>query len=104
MRGELTAPYRSEILSSFNGNQFGFYKQRMLRDKRWKYIWNMTDVDELYDMENDPWELTNLIHKPEHAELIADMRRRLYNMLETEEPNATYHVWIRHQLYEGNKL
>jgi len=104
-RGEITRPYRTEVLSSFNGNQFGFYKQRMLRDKKWKYIWNLTDVDELYDMENDPWELTNLIHNPEHAELISGMRKRLYKTLEKEEPNAVYHeVWIKHQLYDGHKL
>ncbi len=34
----------------------------MIRDKRMKYVWNLTDTDELYDLESDPWELNNLVY------------------------------------------
>ena len=88
--GELTKPYCTKILLGFNGNRFGFCEQKILRDKRWKYIWNMTAVDALYDMKNDPGELYNLIHKQEHDVLISDMRKRLYAMPEKEDPNSVF--------------
>ena len=51
---------RQDIFSMYHGNQFGLYSQRMVRDRRWKYIWNATAEDELYDLETDPGELYNL--------------------------------------------
>ena len=33
------------------GNQFGLYSQRMVRNRRWKYVWNLTAEDELYNLE-----------------------------------------------------
>jgi N-acetylglucosamine-6-sulfatase len=40
------------------------------------------ETDELYDMQNDPHEIHNLIDKPEHKALIADLRKRMYDWLE----------------------
>jgi arylsulfatase A-like enzyme len=31
---------RQDILSMYHGNQFGLYSARMVRDRRWKYVWN----------------------------------------------------------------
>jgi arylsulfatase A-like enzyme len=60
-----------------------------IRTERYKYmtyhgIW---DVDELYDLQNDPEELENLINRPEHKELIETIRKRIFDWL--EEKNAT---------------
>lgn len=52
---------RDGILSSQIGLSYGLYSQRMFRDKRYKYVWNPTDLDELYDLEKDPYELVNRI-------------------------------------------
>jgi N-sulfoglucosamine sulfohydrolase len=42
---------------------------------------------ELYDLENDPWELTNLAADPAHAERLKTMTTRLLQRLEeTEDP------------------
>lgn len=73
---------RADIFSTYHGNQFGNYSQRMLRDRRWKYVWNVGDVDELYDLENDPGELINLISDPQHAETLQHLRNRLVSWLE----------------------
>jgi len=40
------------------------------------------ETDELYDMQNDPDERNNLIDKPEHRTLVADLRKRTYDWLE----------------------
>ena len=59
--GDSPTNWREYITSSSNGQQFGFFNQRMLRDKKFKYIWNLTDIDEFYDLLNDPGEKINLI-------------------------------------------
>jgi hypothetical protein len=35
-----SAAGRSDISCVYLGNQFGLYSQRMVRDARWKYVWN----------------------------------------------------------------
>lgn len=64
---------RESIFVTYHGNQFGLYSQRMVRDARWKYVWNATAEDELYDMTNDPGELQNLAAESRWQ----DERRRL---------------------------
>ena len=44
--------------------------------------------DELYDLKNDPWELTNVAQNAEHVGVISNMRGLLVDwMLETEDYN-----------------
>ncbi len=55
-----------------------------LRTDRYKYmhyhgIW---DIDELYDLQNDPEETTNLIESPEHQDLVKQLNKRMFDMLE----------------------
>jgi arylsulfatase A-like enzyme len=53
-------------------------RPKMIRTERWKYIYDPMDpVDELYDMDNDSWELTNVATRPEYAEVRAKLRDRL---------------------------
>lgn len=50
----------------------------MVCDGRWKYVHDpMGDLDELYDLASDPWEIRNLAVSPAHEELGARMRRDL---------------------------
>ncbi|MEG0768058.1 MAG: sulfatase-like hydrolase/transferase, partial [Clostridia bacterium] len=44
----LPAAGREVITASSNGQQFGMFNARMITDGRIKYVWNLTDVDELY--------------------------------------------------------
>ena len=51
---------------------------KMVRLGRHKYIYDPTDeVDELYDLGADPWELTNLARHPDYAPVRTALRDRL---------------------------
>jgi arylsulfatase A-like enzyme len=53
-------------------------RRKMVRTASWKYVHDpMGDLDELYDLVNDPWELTNVASQSEHAEVLADLRLKL---------------------------
>jgi arylsulfatase A-like enzyme len=94
---------RQDILSAYHGNQFGLFSQRMMRDRRWKYVWNPTAEDELYDMVGDPYELTNRAGDPSCADELARLRLRLVDwMQETNDPLCN--EWILTQLREGLSL
>lgn len=46
---------------------------------RYHGIW---DINELYDIQNDPWEMNNLIRNPEYAEVSKQLRQDLFQWLE----------------------
>lgn len=51
---------------------------RSIRDDRWKLIrYPLVDQTQLFDLENDPRELTNLAGKPEHAAKVAELTKLL---------------------------
>ena len=53
-------------------------RRKMVRTRDWKYVHDaMGDKDELYDLVNDPWELTNVVREPDHQEMLVDLRLRL---------------------------
>ena len=64
------------VISEFEGHQIPFW-QRMVRSRTHKYIFNGTDVDELYDLTRDPGELVNRIDDPACAEVRRDLKARL---------------------------
>jgi arylsulfatase A-like enzyme len=96
--------WRDCVVASYNGQQFGLYTQRMIRTSEWKYIWNLTDTDELYHLTEDPAELVNRIDDPDNAALIAELRRRLYDTLLADGDAAVANEWMRRQLKQGAKL
>lgn len=52
--------------------------QRSVRDERWKLIrYPAVNVTQLFDLSNDPHELTNLADQAEHAEKLAEMTKLL---------------------------
>ena len=53
-----------------------------LRTDRYKLIQyhGIWDTDELYDLDDDPAEMNNLIDSPKHRELVDTMRRRLHEL------------------------
>jgi N-acetylglucosamine-6-sulfatase len=52
---------------------------RAVRTERYKYVHWMhhPDLDELYDLEVDPYEMRNLVHQPGAARVRRELRGRL---------------------------
>ena len=55
---------RPAHFAEYHGDWYGHYSARMVTDGRWKLVWNLTDLSELYDLENDPHELHNRFYEP----------------------------------------
>ncbi len=58
-----------------------------VRTNRYKYIHyhGIWDIDELYDLRNDPEEMNNLIDSPEHQDLIKQLNNRMFEWLEKSD-------------------
>ena len=53
-------------------------RRKMVRTARWKYVHDsMGDLDELYDLDADPWELTNVAADVKHQDVLNELRLRL---------------------------
>ena len=84
-------PWAEDIVCEFHGHHFP-YPQRMLRNDRYKLVVNPESINELYDLQNDPDELTNLYDSPAMAAVCSEMMRRLYQVLRDRGDNF-YH-WM----------
>ncbi len=62
-------------------DEYGY--ARMIRTRRWKYVQRLPDGPyELYDLEGDPSEGTNLYGEPGREELVGELRSRLERWFE----------------------
>jgi len=59
-------------------------KIHAVRTRDWKYISypELNDVEELYDLRNDPYEMRNLAQDPRYARKLREMKSRLARLLE----------------------
>jgi arylsulfatase A-like enzyme len=57
-------------------------KHRGVRTERWKLIhyWEQPQEWELYDLQKDPDEITNLANDPQHRQVVADLKNRLASL------------------------
>jgi choline-sulfatase len=69
--------WRDEIHTQCNGVEL-YYTQRSVRTRTHKYVFNGFDLDELYDLRLDPYEMRNVADDPEYADVIREMCRRLW--------------------------
>ncbi len=79
MSGEV-ASLRDVHYAEYSGDWYGHYSSRMVTDGKWKLVWNLSDLCELYNLEVDPYELTNLFYDPAHVL----MRDGYFRMLKDE--------------------
>lgn len=84
-------PWRDHVIAEFHGHHFP-YPQRMIRTERYKLVINPADMDELYDLVEDPLELTNQVGNPDFAVVRAALSQRLYRELRASGDNF-YH-WM----------
>lgn len=57
--------------------------QRVVWDGPWKFVFNGFDFDELYNLDDDPWEMVNLAADPRHAEDVQRMMRLYWHYART---------------------
>ena len=57
----------------------------MVRTRRWKYIYYPDGFEELYDLETDPNEMSNLAHNDDFRDQIYEMKDLLLHWLTTAD-------------------
>ncbi|WP_019420993.1 sulfatase-like hydrolase/transferase [Paenibacillus sp. OSY-SE] len=61
------------------------FTQRMIRRGDYKYVFNCGDIDELYNLRDDPHELVNLVGHTSYADMLADMRQALASWMKEHD-------------------
>ena len=74
-----TSDYQQGFAEYFGGRYI--ISQRLLWDGDWKFVHNGFDYDELYNLAADPFEMNNLAQDPAHAERLAAMTRRMWEIV-----------------------
>ena len=69
------------ILCAYYGGEF-LYTQRIAITDRFKYVFNGFDIDECYDLSDDPQEMQNLAASGDKRPMVDDMRARLYELMD----------------------
>lgn len=69
----------------------GYQPMRAIVTDRYKLALHLTDMDELYDIEKDPYNLNNLINHPDYAAIRNELHDMILNwMNETRDPFRGY--------------
>jgi arylsulfatase A-like enzyme len=70
-------PWREFVICEYHGHHFP-YPQRMIRTHTHKLVVNPESINELYDLEKDPYELTNSYADPEYLSVRKQLLGQLY--------------------------
>jgi arylsulfatase A-like enzyme len=92
LRDETPTDWPDAFYNQCNGVEC-YITQRMVRTHKWKLVYTPTNVDELYDLENDPHEMVNLIDDPKLEEVKKELFIKLWRKA-TEERDymSGYHT------------
>ncbi len=88
LRDESPDDVHTEIYTQTNGNEI-YGIQRAVWNKKWKYVFNTFDFDELYDLENDPSELSNLLPNPELNKVVREMCKYIWTFAKRTNDGCT---------------
>ena len=80
--------WREDLMCETNGH-FTINIGRMIVTDQYKYISNDKDMDELYDLKNDPFELKNLVYDQKYKEVLIDMNNRLEKLRQKTNDKIT---------------
>lgn len=95
-----TPRYWPAITSHNQGNH-------TIRSRQWRYIRYADGSEELYDMQQDPNEWTNLARDPQYAEVIRDHQRWLPQIDQPAVPGSAHRLLERKGndwIWEGEKI
>jgi len=91
---------RDTIFVEFNGANSLATSMVTVRQGDWKYGWNCSNRDELYNLASDPNEMDNRIDDPGCADQVLHMRRLIETwMVETGYPGPALNMY-RHSRIE----
>jgi len=82
-------------------------RRKAITTRQWRFVSNLEgERDELYDQENDPWELVNRIGDPSLQETVANLRKLLTNRLaEAAHPVTAFRGgWHGHRYDRDGRL
>lgn len=82
--------WREVLGCEFHGDEVGLFTSRLIRYRNFKYVYNPHAIDELYDLESDPYELVNCCNDPAYHDIRHDLQRRLLVWM-----NETHDPWRR---------
>ena len=80
--------WRDRVVTEFGGVNDLATTMRTLRWKNLKYGFNVTNEDELYDLETDPYEMTNQIDHPDYQDALRELRQRMTEWMRTSRDGA----------------
>ncbi len=94
VEGKTPDDWPREVYAQFHGYESTLATVRMVRNKRWKYVYNPYSIDELYDMVSDPGELVNLAPRLGFKHVLRRMKDRMvYWLKATDDDIATVGTW-----------
>ena len=77
LRGQELFEPREELWLEFHGIRFLYSQRGIVTRDGWKYIFTPGDRDEVYNLNEDPGELVNLLNVAEHADKVEELRDRM---------------------------
>ena len=100
MQGKVPADWPDSSFIEYHGNGLSGYYMRCVHTGRYKYVYQPCDMDELYDLKNDPSELNNLALDKSFHDLLLEMKKHLFAWMEkTKDPLRT---WLYHSYWDWN--
>jgi uncharacterized sulfatase len=87
--------HREEVLLEYHSyGDSDFYPVRCLvTDDGYKFVVNLLDSDELYDLNEDPGEVSNEIGSEAYTEVRNDLHRRLLDLMDETDDNFADDAW-----------
>jgi arylsulfatase A-like enzyme len=96
VRGRHVSMGRDSVYAQFYAQLFP-YEQRIVRTRTHKFVFNRSDIGELYDMVNDPWEMQNLFDLPEVKDVQENLMETMReHMIRLQDPILSAFDGIRH--------
>jgi arylsulfatase A-like enzyme len=81
--------HRDAAFAEYHGEPEMLYTQRVVRTDRYKFVYNGPDVNELYDLREDPHELNNLVDHPGYAGVRRSLAERLGDWMDETDDHVS---------------
>jgi arylsulfatase A-like enzyme len=88
LKGESTG-WREDFMAEHYGHFKIHAAQRALYYKEYKYVVTDGYISELYNLQEDPFELNNLVDAPSAKDILKEMKRRLLDNMDRYEDKAS---------------